>query len=86
MMPIATSIAVFLIYGMIRLEFWMFKKIAIASKYIDLISMILLIMCVICVALTVFYGVAQFPNGFSPMSGAATGIAAGILHSHKKRI
>ncbi len=77
-----------MLYGFMRLLFFIFRKNPMCSPRIyDLFSVLFL--CVIAplflVTMVCNY-VSCFPNGFTPSAGAVVGLVAGVLHANKKRI
>ena len=74
------------IYGFIRLLFFIFKKNPMAPDiYIDLISIVFLAMSALTLGTILMNFIVLFPNGFSPIIGAELGLVSGILHANKNR-
>ena len=83
---LAPVIAVIL-YGFVRLLFFIFKKNPMAPDiYIDLISIALLAVSVLSLGTFLLNFIVYFPNGFSPSIGAELGLITGILHANKNRM
>lgn len=86
---LAPVIAVIL-YGFIRLLFFIFKKNPMTPDiyidYIDLISIVLLAVSALSLGTVLLNFIVYFPNGFSPSIGAELGLISGILHANKNRI
>ncbi len=83
---LAPVIAVIL-YGFIRLLFFIFKKNPMTPDiYIDLISIVLLAVSGLSLGTVLLNFIVYFPNGFFPSIGAELGLISGILHANKNRI
>lgn len=83
---LAPVIAVIL-YGFVRLLFFIFKKNPmVPGIYIDLISIVLLAVSVLSLGTVLLNFIVYFPNGFFPSIGAELGLISGILHANKNRM
>ena len=83
---LAPVIAVIL-YGFVRLLFFIFKKNPMTPDiYIDLISIVLLAVSGLSLGTVLLNFIVYFPNGFFPSIGAELGLISGILHANKNRI
>ncbi len=83
---LAPVIAVIL-YGFVRLLFFIFKKNPmVPGIYIDLISIVLLAVSVLSLGTVLLNFIVYFPNGFFPSIGAELGLISGTLHANKNRM
>ena len=83
---ILAPISAAMVYGFIRLMFFIFKKNPMAPDiYIDLISIVFLAMSALTLGTILMNFIVLFPNGFSPIIGAELCLVSGILHANKNR-
>ncbi len=77
-----------IVYGMIRLMFFIFKKNPMCpSKYIDFMSLFFMFGAGIGLfIIEVIEFITLFPNGFNPGFFVSLSLISAILHSNKKRL